>query len=348
MVSKESSKIVLTIGCNYQTTKGGISTVIGSYSKIFAPFNFVATTQTKTKISNLIYLIYSLIRFTSKCCFGTIGIIHIHTASNSSFWRKSIYINIAKLFGKKVVLHIHGGMFNQFYENNKEKVKKVLNKVDTIIALSKYWKNYFEETVGCKNVVIIPNIVENPNKIPNNKKNTIDAVFLGTINDNKGVFDILETVKRNREYFSQRITIHIGGIGEVERLKQFIDENDLSDIIKYEGWVDEKKKANLMSLCDIFLLPSYIEGLPISILEAMTYKMATISTNVGGIPEIIEDGINGFLIEPGNIKQLFDAIKSLVEDVNIRTTMGEESYRRVTPHLPENVAASLEKLYNNL
>lgn len=351
MVERNISKQVLTIGCDYKTTKGGISTVIASYSHIFSPFNFIGSTQVKSKIENLLYFIYSIISFTCKCIFcRKIRIIHIHTGSNNSFWRKSVYIKIAKRFNKKVVLHIHGGMFHIFYEKNKEKVDKILGKVDVIIALSQYWLKFFKETVGHKNVIIVPNITEYPKPDASLKKNDdiTRVLFLGTINEAKGVFDMLEMVRENKEYLTNKLIIYIGGNGEVERFNNMIKEYGISNIVRFEGWVNEEKKAALLSECDIYLLPSYTEGLPISILEAMTYKLPIISTPVGGIPEIIENGKNGFLITPGNREELFNAINNLIKDSKKREIMGEEGYKKVSPHLPDNVSNVLTNIYNSL
>lgn len=349
MVNNDISGHILTIGCDYKTTRGGISSVIDSYSHIFSPFNFVATTQTKSKLHNLLYLICSLVKFTFKCFSPEIMVVHIHTASNASFKRKAIYIRIASLFKKKIVLHIHGGKFHLYYENNKTFVKKNLDKVDCLIVLSKQWKEFFEVTVGCKNVVIVPNIVEDATKVSiQNIDNTIKGIFLGQMTQGKGIFDIIEMVAEHKEYLKGKLKLHIGGNGETEKVQYLIKNNEVEDIIKFEGWVNKEMRNDLLSKATFFLLPSYNEGLPISILEAMSFSLPIISTPVGGIPEILTDDCNGFLVEPGDKEALFQAIKKIIEgDCNIEQ-MGKESFKRVQPHLPENVINSLVKIYQQL
>lgn len=348
MVNSKISSHILTIGCDYQTTKGGISSVIDSYSKIFSPFNFIATTQTKSKLQNLLYLIYSLVKFTFKCFSKNIRIVHIHTASNTSFKRKAIYINIASFFQKKVVLHIHGGEFHLFYKKNTSLVAKTLKKVDTIIALSSKWKKFFEDSVGCKNVVIIPNIVSNPVIVDNKKSAVISGIFLGNMNKKKGIYDIIDMVNANKEYLRGKLTLHIGGNGETDKVQDLIKKNNLSDIIKYEGWVNKEKRAELLSSGDFFLLPSYNEGLPISILEAMSYRLPIISTPVGGIPEVIKHKENGYLHNPGDLEAMFECIKTIMENRENIKEMGEISFRKVEPHLPHNVSTALEYIYIKL
>ena len=127
-----------------------------------------------------------------------------------------------------------------------------------------------------------------------------------------------------------------------------IAENGLGGIVCYDGWVAGERKASLMSMANIYILPSYAEGLPISILEAMTYGMAIISTPVGGIPEIVRQNENGILIAPGDTEALSNAILKLAEDKACRYDMGRRSIEIVQPYLPKNVERHLNILYSEL
>ena len=140
----------------------------------------------------------------------------------------------------------------------------------------------------------------------------------------------------------------LGGDGDIEEVNQIITNEKLEDIVKYEGWVSGEKKVELLNMADAYILPSYNEGLPISVLEAMSYKLPIISTKVGGIPEILEDGINGFIMEPGDKKAIKEAIDRLMNDVDLRKKMGLESAHKVKAHLPEHVEKQLEQLYDHL
>lgn len=350
MINERISKRVLTLGCDYKSTHGGISTVINSYSKIYHTFRFLPTSKCRSKIRNLVDLLIAVIIFSTKCCSRSIAIVHIHTASNNSFRRKKLFIDIAHLFGKRIVLHIHGGSFKEYTESNKKLVESTIAKVDTIIALSTYWKEYFKATYPEKDVIIVPNIVEYPRTDFSIKKDShiITATFLGLICNNKGIFDLVEIIKDNKEFLKGRFRLHIGGNGETERLCKYIEEHGLSEIIRFEGWVGPDKKSELLSSSDVFILPSYIEGVPISILEAMTYRLPILSTNVGGIPEIVNHGKNGFLHNPGDKEKLFEYIKAIIENNERNKQMGDVSFEIVKPHLPENVSQTLEEIYNNL
>ena len=349
MINKETSKLILTIGCQWKRPKGGIAVVLNSYSRIFPKFNIIVNSNGKNAIANLLQLLYSLVMTTFRLLFcKSIRIVHIHTASYNSFKRSALFISLAKFFKRKVVIHIHGGGFKEYYEKNTSFVHKNLLKCDTIVALTEYWKEFFKG-LGFKNVIVVPNIVDSP--IIQEKKYHDDKVhilYLGLITKAKGIYDLLDVINEHKVEFDGKITLHIGGNGETTTIQNIIKEQNLSDIVKFEGWVSGEKKVELLNNTDVFILPSYTEGLPISILEAMSYKLPVISTPVGGIPEVVKDEENGFLITPGDKKALYNTIIKLATDKEQRMSMGELSYKKVQPHFPENVSARLENIYKEL
>lgn len=349
MINKELSQKILTLGPTYKNPKGGIAIVLNNYEKIFEKFNFITTTTIKNKIINLFTLFKALGLFLFKISNSNIKIIHIHGGSNNSFFRKRIFINLSKLFNKKIIYHIHGGEFKEFTNKNYRNVTDTLKKCDAIVALSQSWRDYFKNNLKCKNVTIIPNIINPPQLKPSieENKNLIKFLFLGKIVQTKGIYDLLEVINKHRDYFNNKIELYIGGNGEIEFLKKYIKENNLSNIVKFEGWVDGDKKIDLLNKCDIYILPSYNEGLPISILETMSYGMPVISTKVGGIPEIVDEK-NGILIQPGYKEGLFNAINYFIENKKIIGKMGESSIQKSLQFQPENVEAELEKLYISL
>lgn len=349
MIEKEISKHVITIGCQWKKPKGGIAVVLNSYSRIYQKFNIIVNSNGKNAVANLVQLLFSLIATTLKLllCKG-IKIVHIHTASNNSFRRSAMFISLAKFFKRKVVIHIHGGGFKEYYEKNTSFVHKNLLKCDTIIALTEYWKEFFEG-LGFENVIVVPNIVDSPTiqerKCNDGKKHIL---YLGLITKAKGIFDLIDTIYEHKEDLKGNIVLHVGGNGETETLKKKIGNYSLQNIVIFEGWVSGEKKVQLLNNADVFILPSYTEGLPISILEAMSYSLPVISTPVGGIPEVVRDGENGFLIKPGDKDALFNAIVRLTNDEELREKMGNISYSKVQPHFPEIVAKELEDIYKKL
>jgi glycosyltransferase involved in cell wall biosynthesis len=246
------------------------------------------------------------------------------------------------------VIHIHGGGFKEYYEKNSRFVHKNLLKCDTIIALTQYWKEYFN-SLGFENVFIVPNIVESPvTKEKKNNDGKVHFLYLGLITKAKGIYDLLDVINKHKAEFDGKIILHIGGNGETTPLQNIIKEHNLSNIVQFEGWVSGEKKVELLNNANVFILPSYTEGLPISILEAMSYSLPVITTQVGGIPEVVKDGENGLLFTPSDKDALYKAIDKLAINKGLQEDMGKKSYDLVQPHFPGNVAVKLESIYNEL
>ena len=142
--------------------------------------------------------------------------------------------------------------------------------------------------------------------------------------------------------------LFIGGNGEIKKLNSLIKNYQIEDIVKYQGWVSKKRKAEVLNSSDVYILPSYAEGSPISILEAMSYGMAIISTKVGGIPELVRENQNGFLIEPGNPGQIEKALDSIISNQGILEKFGSVSESIAQKHLPVPVLGQLMNIYQSL
>lgn len=342
------AKNILTIGIDYRVVRGGVAAVENVYSTFYQPFNHVTTTVTNGQVKKLLVLCKAILQFLYWMLFHPeIKIVHVQGSVGASFWRKAIFIYIAKFFHKKVVWHMHAGRFAVFYQQHRYAVRKVVDKSDVIIALFEYWKEYFKNEFPTKRVEIIKNVISAP-VVHKQQTGYFTLLFLGLLGKNKGIYDLLECIRDHKVEFQGKLKLYIGGNGEIEHVKQLIKEYGIADIVIFEGWVSGDKKIELLNKSDAYILPSYKEGLPISILEAMSYGMPIISTPVGGIPEIVSNGENGYLVEPGNKEDIYKAIMSLLNDADLRNRMGRISLSRVGEHLPEYVEKQLETLYDSL
>jgi glycosyltransferase involved in cell wall biosynthesis len=353
MISAKLSDSVLTVGEDYRTPKGGISGVINTYSRYFPNFKFVSTyNPAVSKFLNPFIFIKGILLLINRLLFDRkIKIVHIHGAHYGSFFRKYLVFLIAKnVFSKKVIYHSHGSDFHSFYNEGgaftRRLIRSFIQRLDLLICLSNNWKIFFEEHFIIKKIIILENIVEKPQITNvNSTKTYLQVLFLGMIGERKGIFDLLEVVKDNQPYFEGKMRLVIGGNGEVMKLKKFIKDHQLENIVVFEGWISGSKKQALFSGSDVYILPSYNEGLPVSILEAMSYKLPIISTNVGGIPEILYDGVNGYVINPGDKKALFNSLKAFLDEPGLVQQMGNKSERLIMPYYAEVVIPKLQSIY---
>jgi len=355
-INIKSSRHVLTIGPEFNSPKGGIEMVLMSYSQTIPDFQFLSSWKQTSKIKVIFHFIKQLPKIFYKLWKDKeIEIVHLHGSYKGSLIRKLILLFLIKtLFRKKIIYHSHGSQFEKIYESagscNKFIMHELIEHSDSIICLSVSWKRFFETNFNCKSIYVLKNIINKPIIISkkNSKRNVIKFLFLGILGERKGIFDLLNVIIKYRYIFESKIEIHIGGNGETEKVQNIIKTNHLEPIIIFHGWVSGIKKIELLNDSDVFILPSYNEGLPIAILEAMSYGMPIISTNVGGIPEVIETGVNGFLVNPGNLKELKKAIHFFMTNVQYIDSFGEISKFKSLQFFPENVLNDLNIIYTDL
>ena len=349
MIPRPISRKILSVGPDCIDPKGGIGMVLKTYRTIFEDFRFITTHKECGGLMKLVVFVKALLQLFPLLLGNEIEIIHVHGASKGSFVRKAIIILLSKWSGKKVVYHIHGGGFKDFTKSHPKTVTYILKRCDTLVALSESWKDYFIQEIGCKDVKVVPNIMNVPHEDHRKRDpHLCTLLFLGKICDEKGIFDLMDIMEEHADDYKNHLRLLIAGIGDSERLTNFIKEKKLENIVSFKGWVSGQEKEDLLNISDIFILPSYYEGVPISILEAYSYHLPVIASGVGGIPEILADGIEGIIVPPGDKDKLHEAIAILANSPSLRLNMGESAYKRSLSHLPSNVEASLMNVYSPL
>lgn len=284
---------------------------------------------------------------------GEVDIVHVHLAERGSALRKSIIILLTKAFGKPVILHAHGCEFHTFHAKLSPAIKLVLNLIlrqsTYLIALSESWKDYYINHCGftVEQVVVFPNPVEIPENVPertdNHKK--INFVSLGRICKRKGAFDLIEAFAKLAPEHREKSELTLAGIGEVEEARSLAESLNIKQNINFPGWVDPVERGKLLSKADVFVLPSYNEGLPMALLEAMSWGLPVITTPVGGIPEVVSHNETGWLVNPGDVEQLATAAQSLIENESLRLELGAAARNRILPLDIKVYSRSLYDLY---
>jgi glycosyltransferase involved in cell wall biosynthesis len=209
--------------------------------------------------------------------------------------------------------------------------KLILKKADKIIANSKassVFCNKIAKNISC-NVIyrgveeeeiasILPDL-----ELKNKYGGSVIITFLGRLFDGKGVSDLLSALSRiqNKNY----VCFIIGDGPEKKNLENLAAKLNIREKIIFFGYKNFEDYIKILKISDIFINPSYTEGLPTTVIEAALCKNAIIATNVGGTPEIIIDKKSGFLIEPKNIGQLEERIKMLITNKNLRETIGKNA-----------------------
>ncbi|MCL6584925.1 MAG: glycosyltransferase family 4 protein [Anoxybacillus sp.] len=346
---------VLVIGSSLRD-KGGIVTVINNIRNSFIAEKFeldmVETYIAGSKVEKIKIFLKGLFTFLYKLLNKRPDIIHIHMSYKGSFYRKSLFVLLAKILKVPTIIHVHGSSFKDFYKSlstiQRNYVKYILNKADKLIVLSKEWENYFSEIVKKEKIQILYNGVKISGSSPSRMNDIPICLFLGRLGKRKGTYDLIEAIRIIKDK-GLKAKFLLAGDGEIENIQQCIKDYNLGDYVETLGWISGEQKLSLLQKADLFVLPSYNEGLPMAILEAMDFGLPVISTPVGGIPEVIKNEENGFLVQPGDIKELASAIEKIIVDKNVRERIGMNNKQKIKEKFDLDVLLrDLEKLYNNL
>lgn len=251
-----------------------------------------------------------------------IDIFHLNAPLNTlAIMRDFIFLNIAKLMGIKVLLHLHGGTYLKTTPKNKwlyKYLEHYFNSADHIVVLSHLEKDLLLQKYKLKEEDITP--IENCVTVPDIKykksHETARIIFLGRIVESKGVFNIVEALSQLSVRRSD-FEFNLYGTGPdqddvIKQLTATIGEN-----FQYKGIVAGESKFGAYLEADIFLLPSlYGEGLPMALLESMSYGVIPVVTDDGSMATVVENGINGFIVDKNNSSQLYNLMDELIEKFN--------------------------------
>lgn len=242
-------------------------------------------------------------------------------------------MQMLKSMGCKVIAHYHNKgvsvyqskwVYNFFYKRFFSNLKVILLAENLYKDMAKYVKR--EDVYIC------------PNGIPSSCKEEMEArrnnviphlLFLSNLLISKGVIVLLDALRILKEKGYLFNCQYVGGETAEINAVQFseeVDKRDLNDRVAYVGRKVGEEKNTFFQQADIFILPTMNECFPLVILEAMEYKLPVISTNEGGIPDMVKDGENGLIFEKQNPYSLADCIAKLLDDEELRVKMGNAGY----------------------
>jgi glycosyltransferase involved in cell wall biosynthesis len=286
---------------------------------------------------------------------GQVALLHVHCASRGSFWRKSVYCACARLFGVPYIVHLHGGEFPIFYGKESGRLKRALIRhtivrAAAVIALSKKWQHWISETFGAASVVTIGNPVS-VGPLASAGVVAGQVLFMGRMYKEKGVLDLIRACAQ-ASAAAPHISLMLAGTASPEFLAEMqalAAELGISERVHFPGWVAGEAKERLLQQCEVFALPSYAEGLPLGLLEAMVAGKAVVTTPVGGIPDVVVPEVNGLLVTPGDVPALAQALTVLLTDAARCAAVGQAARNDVAATFADTVVfQQLGQLYGQV
>ena len=347
-VANRTDAKVLMVGPDL-SLRGGIVSVVNGYLEAGLPaecsaFAFHGTGVGKNLLTKSLAFAKSLAAY--KRIVGDYDIVHLHISARGSYKRKAMMARIAKKAGKKVILHEHSGEFARDFEAGddayREDVRRTFNGVDRVIVLSQEWYDYFAKNVieDAAKLVVLHNGVKIPPTACNSCSHQ-DVLFLGRLDANKSP-DVL--LRASKTILSEVPDMHLvfGGDGVLERYETIAQELGIADRCEFLGWVTGDDKERLFECAGIYCLPSKNEAMPISVMEAMAHGLPVVATRVGGVPQLIDDGVNGLLMDVDDEQALSKLLMELASSPERRSELGAAARQKMVQGF--SVEASIERL----
>jgi glycosyltransferase involved in cell wall biosynthesis len=343
------------------TTAGGMAQVVSILreTKLFTNFSVrvIVTHKEVSALKRGVIYVRAIMLFLGILVTRQAALVHAHVAAHGSFWRKSTFLTLARIFRVPTILHLHASQIRDFYERDcgpfrRRVIRHILEHASTVIVLSKRLQVYIGTIAPLAKTVTIHNFVDSAQIEAEAKRTSVERsstllLFLGDIGHRKGIHDLVRALPAVSRWIPE-VRLVAGGRGDIDAVRRSAKELGIEKHVLLPGYVSGPEKFRLLAEAAIYVLPSYNEGVPISILEAMSVGLPIVTTPVGGIPDVIRDGEEGFLVSPGATDQLVRRIVELLSNENLRKRMGDAAQRRLrTDYSPETSLSALMALYQS-
>jgi glycosyltransferase involved in cell wall biosynthesis len=344
---ESACRTVLMVGTDL-AGMGGIRTVVEGYIEagLFEEIDctYVTTHRPGSHGTKLIAALSGWTWVTVRLATLDSPLVHVHLSSRASFWRKSVVCLLARLLRRPYLLHVHGSEFQQFYDEcsplARRIIRLVLAKAVLVLALSEAWRATLQQMSPRARIEVLMNAVPLP--LPDELRRRADReptlLFLGEIARHKGVFELVQAFGSVTDACPSLQLVFAGTGAAMEEVRQLASQAEFGGRIECTGWVEAQRKRAELARATIFVLPSYVEGMPMALLEAMSWGLPVIATAVGGVPEMITHEVNGLLVEPGDIAGLAAAISRLMSDAGLRARLGDAARETIATRFSLNTA----------
>jgi glycosyltransferase involved in cell wall biosynthesis len=293
----------------------------------------------------------------SRACLSAPCIAHVNITGRGSTIRKIILLTLSRAFGLRYVLHIHDYDYAEYYRGRgrllRRLIETIFRRAEGIIVLGRRDLEEVSKALQLNKdrMTVLNNAVPDP--LPNLDQRPVfeepcHLLFLGYLSARKGVPDLLKALA-SPALKRLRWRATLAGGGPIDEYRNLAKELGILDSVSFPGWLDEKRAGELCANADVLVLPSYAEGLAMSVLEGLSHGLAVITTPVGAHSEVIEPEVSGLLVPPGDIAALAGAMARVIEDETLRRRLGQGARARFLEKFDvRRYVARLEQLHADL
>jgi glycosyltransferase involved in cell wall biosynthesis len=334
------------IACPWTPVGGGMYKVAdyliqaqaADVDRSFAQLRPLDTRGGSNAISSIGVLLTALCRLVRGRIDGNLVGVHVNMAERLSLFRKGLVVVTCRCLGLPVVLHLHAAQLHHFYRALPAPLRALTRWLFSLpsacIVLGTAAKQFVSQELGvpAERIAIVINGVPHPTVVRRNAegREVQRVLFLGNLSERKGVSDLLRALAAP-ELAKIRIEVSVAGGGDVEYYEALAERMGIDAIVRFEGWVNQDKAARLLADADVLVLPSYDEGLPLVILEAMANGVAVICTPVGEISAAFTDGVDACFVKAGDVASIAEGLQKVLCNRELRETLehnGRAMYER--------------------
>ena len=350
--------IITSPSLNVNENVSGISSVTqfiisSNTENVYTHFKIGRKDNEKRNLIWFLRLLRLYARWTSLMITQKEALIHFNLAlSKDSIIRDSPLIFVARLFHKRMIIHIHGGNFLMHKENPlwmNSILKVVLSGKNPIIVLSPLEEEELRQRLRLDKLFVLPNCPDLKDAMEFNRTYEQDEIlkllFLGRITENKGI-EFIYTALESLRQKGLKFKFIMAGKGPQEKL--YVEKfcNLLGADFEFTGVVSGDKKTDILKNCNVFLLPSFFEGLPMALIESMSFGLVPVTTEVGSIRYVINNGINGLLVKKYSSEEIVLALEQLSENKMLKQELSRNARQYIfSNYCPEDYVLHLNKIY---
>lgn len=265
---------------------------------------------------------------------GRYRLLHVNMTQRGSTLRAFFVVLIGWAGRTPVILHLHSSQYRDFLGSLPAPalalVRWMFHRADRVVVLGDTWAEYVRDTLRLEDtrVMVMRNAVPGPAVVPTrDSEGPVRVLFLGQLGQRKGAGDLIDALAAP-DVSALPWQATMAGDGDIEIYRRHAAERGLANRIHFTGWVDQPEVRRHLAEADVMVLPSYAEGLPLSVLEGLANALAVIATPVGAIGEVIEDGVGGLLVPPGDVPALAQALERVIRDEGLRARLATNGRAR--------------------
>jgi glycosyltransferase involved in cell wall biosynthesis len=280
-----------------------------------------------------------IVRMIRHCMRSNLDVILLFASPGPSFIEKSLMAGIARLFGIKTLMFPRGAALVDHYQASpwRALLLRWCFRIPTMmLCQGNAYQRFFAYQVGLglERCPIIFNWTATTQLLnigaarEYGREQPLEALFLGWVDQEKGIFELLECAQLLSEAGEvPAFKLIIAGDGSaMAETRRKLNDPRLGSVVELLGWIDSDAKVERLRRAHLLVLPSYMEGMPNAIIEAMATGLPVVATDVGAVVDVVSDGVNGFLIPPRNIDRLTRALRELLLNAPLRERMGRAGW----------------------